>query len=218
MAAIRKGCDLYKEVKGTVAEAKKTVKEVQAIAEEVGGFFGFFKRKKPTVVSVAPKAKKAEAQVWDENAVVADLAANLAQFFKVQQQLADHIREEEEKSKTVYDPNQNIMEAALNRELAKTQFEKLAKEIREIMVYQSPPELGNLYTRVNRMRVQIIEEQEEARLAQEAREREAAWQRRRVINAIQDKAIYGVACIVFLLYLTLFFSLLILDRKVRWGF
>ena len=218
VAAIRKGCELYKEVKGTVASAQKAAKEVQAIAEEVGGFFGFFKKKKPTAPTVAPKPKKAEPQVWDENAVVADLAANLSQFFKVQQQLADHIREEEEKSKTVYDPNQNIMESALNRELAKTQFEKLAKEIREIMVYQSPPELGNLYTRVNAMRVQIIEEQEEARLAQEQRQREAAWQRRRVISAIQDKAIYAAVCIVFLLYLALFFSLLVMDRKVRWGF
>ncbi len=134
------------------------VKEVTAIAEEVGGFFGFFKKKKPkpTATPVAAKAKKAEAEIWDEGRVVADLAANLSQFFRVQQQLADHIREEEEKSKTVYDPSQNIMESALNRELAKTQFEKLAKEIREIMVYQSPPELGNLYTRVNQMRVIII--------------------------------------------------------------
>ena len=219
VAAIRKGCDLYKEVKGTVAEAKKVAGDVQEIAKEVGGFFGFFKKKPKTKEAVvAPKPKKVEDKVWDENAVVADLAANLSQFFKVQQQLADHIREEEEKSKTVYDPNQNIMESALNRELAKTQFEKLAKEIREIMVYQSPPELGNLYTRVNSMRVQIIEEQEEARLAQEAREREAAWQRRKVISAIQDKAIYGAVCLVFVLYLVLFFSLLIMDRRVRWGF
>ena len=218
VAAIRKGCELYKEVKGTVASAQKTAKEVQAIAKEVGGFFGFFKKKPKPAEIVAPKAKKAEPEVWDEGRVVSDLAANLSQFFKVQQQLADHIREEEEKSKTVYDPNQNIMESALNRELAKTQFEKLAKEIREIMVYQSPPELGNLYTRVNAMRVQIIEEQEEARLAQEQRQREAAWQRRKVISAIQDKAIYAAVCIVFLLYLALFFSLLVMDRKVRWGF
>jgi len=218
VAAIRKGCELYKEVKGTVASAQKTAKEVQAIAKEVGGFFGFFKKKPKPAEIVAPKAKKAEPEVWDEGRVVSDLAANLSQFFKVQQQLADHIREEEEKSKTVYDPNQNIMESALNRELAKTQFEKLAKEIREIMVYQSPPELGNLYTRVNAMRVQIIEEQEEARLAQEQRQREAAWQRRRVISAIQDKAIYIGACIAILLYLALFFSLLVMDRKVRWGF
>ena len=218
VAAIRKGCELYKEVKGTVASAQKTAKEVQAIAKEVGGFFGFFKKKPKPAEIVAPKPKKAEPEVWDENRVVADLAANLSQFFKVQQQLADHIREEEEKSKTVYDPNQNIMESALHRELAKTQFEKLAKEIREIMVYQSPPELGNLYTRVNAMRVQIIEEQEEARLAQEKRQREAEWQRRKVISAIQDKAIYGAVCIAFLLYLALFFSLLVMDRKVRWGF
>jgi hypothetical protein len=220
VAAIRKGCELYKDVKGTISAAQKTAKEVTAIAEEVGGFFGFFKKKKkPTATPVAtPKPKKAEPEVWDENKVVADLAANLGQFFKIQQQLADHIREEEEKSKNVYDPNQNIMESALNRELAKTQFEKLSKEIREIMVYQSPKELGNLYTRVNQMRVQIIEEQEQARLAQEKRIREAEWQRRKVISAIQDKAIYGVACLVFLLYLALFFTLLVMDRKVRWGF
>lgn len=220
VAAIRKGCELYKDVKGTIAAAQKTAKEVTSIAEEVGGFFGFFKKKKkPTDKPVeAPKPKKAEPEVWDENKVVADLAANLGQFFKIQQQLADHIREEEEKSKNVYDPNQNIMESALNRELAKTQFEKLSKEIREIMVYQSPKELGNLYTRVNQMRVQIIEEQEQARLAQEKRIREAEWKRRKMISAIQDKAIYGVACLVFLLYLVLFFTLLVMDRKVRWGF
>ena len=218
VAAIRKGCELYKDVKGTISAAQKTAKEVTAIAEEVGGFFGFFK-KKPTDKPVeAPKPKKAEPEIWDENKVVADLAANLGQFFKIQQQLADHIREEEEKSKNVYDPNQNIMESALNRELAKTQFEKLSKEIREIMVYQSPPELGNLYTRVNQMRVQIIAEQEQARLAQEKRIREAEWKRRKVISAIQDKAIYGAICLIFLLYLTLFFSLLVMDRKVRWGF
>ena len=220
VAAIRKGCELYKDVKGTISAAQKTAKEVTAIAEEVGGFFGFFKKKKkPTDKPVeAPKPKKAEPEIWDENKVVADLAANLGQFFKIQQQLADHIREEEEKSKNVYDPDQNIMESALNRELAKTQFEKLSKEIREIMVYQSPKELGNLYTRVNQMRVQIIEEQEQARLAQEKRIREAEWKRRKMISAIQDKAIYGVACLVFLLYLVLFFTLLVMDRKVRWGF
>ena len=220
VAAIRKGCELYKDVKGTISAAQKTAKEVTAIAEEVGGFFGFFKKKpKPSDKPVvAPKPKKAEPEVWDENKVVADLAANLGQFFKIQQQLADHIREEEEKSKNVYDPDQNIMESALNRELAKTQFEKLSKEIREIMVYQSPKELGNLYTRVNQMRVQIIEEQEQARLAQEKRIREAEWKRRKMISAIQDKAIYGVVCLIFMLYLTLFFSLLVMDRKVRWGF
>ena len=57
VAAIRKGCELYKDVKGTISAAQKTAKEVTAIAEEVGGFFGFFKKKKkPTDKPVdAPK-------------------------------------------------------------------------------------------------------------------------------------------------------------------
>ena len=71
VAAIRKGCELYKDVKGTISAAQKTAKEVTAIAEEVGGFFGFFK-KKPKPVE-APKPKKAEPEVWDENRVVAEI-------------------------------------------------------------------------------------------------------------------------------------------------
>jgi hypothetical protein len=63
-----------------------------------------------------------------------------------------------------------------------------------------------------------MEEQEQARLAQEKKEREIEWQRRKVINAIQDKAIYGAAILFFVLYLILFFSLLVMDRKTRWGF
>jgi len=204
-------------------EIRATADEVIAIGREVKGFWsklsGFFgSSPKPKAVKPVAKAKKSAYVAVDETQVKVDIVKNLTEFFKLQEQLAAHIREEEEKSKTVYDPNQNIMESALNRELAKTQFEKLAKEIREIMVYQSPPELGNLYTRVNQMRVIIIAEQEEARLAQEKKQREVEWQRRRVISAIQDKAIYGVACLVFVLYLVLFFSLLIMDRKVRWGF
>ncbi len=60
VAAIRKGCELYGQVKGTVAEAKKTVADVQKtvndvknIASEVGGFFGWFKKK--------PKPSEAKA-------------------------------------------------------------------------------------------------------------------------------------------------------------
>ncbi len=35
VAAIRKGCELYKDVKGTISAAQKTAKEVTAIAEIV---------------------------------------------------------------------------------------------------------------------------------------------------------------------------------------
>jgi len=86
------------------------------------------------------------------------------------------------------------------------------------MVYGAPPELGNLWTRFNEMREQISIEQEQAREVRDQREAQARWQRRRVIADLQDKAIYLGAALCVILYLAVFWSLLVMDRKTRWGF
>jgi len=86
------------------------------------------------------------------------------------------------------------------------------------MIFQSPPELGNLWTRFNEMREQIAVEQEQARAVRDQREAQAKWQRRRVIADLQDKAIYLAAALLIIVYLSVFWSLLVMDRKTRWGF
>jgi hypothetical protein len=73
---------------------------------------------------------------------------HLTEFFKLQEQLAAHIREEELKSITVYDPDQNHMEAALKRVMAAQEMDRLVIQIRECLVYSAPPEMGALYSSV----------------------------------------------------------------------
>jgi len=90
-------------------EIKKTVDEVTSDVKAVRGFwaklFGT-----PPASSPKPVAKKKEAYVAvNETQVMADIVTQLSQFFKLQEQLAEHIREEEEKSKTVYDPDANLL-------------------------------------------------------------------------------------------------------------
>jgi len=103
-------------------EIKKTVDEVVTDAKAVRGFWEKLFGTAPTA-SPQPVAKKKEAYVAvDETQVMADIVVQLSQFFKLQEQLADHIREEEEKSKTVYDPDANLMEAALKRVMAQDQM------------------------------------------------------------------------------------------------
>ena len=126
--------------------------------------------------------------------------------------MAAHIREEEEKSLTVYDPNQNLMEAALKRVMAQQEMDRLVVTIRETMVYQSPPEMGALYSEVFKMREVISEEQEKARLKQEAKKREAAWLQRQEQRNVQLKLAAVVATSIFLLYLWLWLLLV-----SRWG-
>jgi hypothetical protein len=184
---------------------------VAGIAAEVGGFLGpiiAWFRAKPTAsakpAKAKPVAKKKEKYVAvDETQVMANVVSQLTEFFKLQEQLAAHIREEEEKSQTVYDPNANLMEAALKRVMAQDQMAALEVTIRETMVYQSPPEMGALYSKVFDMRSVIQEEQEKARLKEEAQERYKQWQRREEKRNFQAKSAYLVATILFLLYLWL---------------
>ena len=186
-------------------EVKATVDEAVGIAKEVHGFWGKLAKMfggDPTPATPKPVAKKkAKYVAVDESKVMADVVSQLTEFFKLQEQLAAHIRAEEEKSQTVYDPNANLMEAALKRVMAQDQMAALEVTIRETMVYQSPPEMGALYSKVFEMRSVIQEEQEKARLKEEAQERYRQWQRQEAKRNFRAKSAYLVVTFLFLLYL-----------------
>jgi hypothetical protein len=104
------------------------------------------------------------------------------------------------------------MEAALKRVMAQQEMDRLVVTIRETMVYQSPPEMGALYSEVFKMREVISEEQEKARLKQEAKKRQDAWLQRQEQRNVQLKLAAVVATTMFLLYLWLWLLLV-----SRWG-
>ena len=214
---IQAGCELYKQAKESFVEIKATADEVIAIGKEVRGFWGqllAFFGSKPKAQAAKPvaKNKKSAYVAVDETQVKVDIVKNLTEFFRLQEQLAAHIREEEEKSLTVYDPDQNLMEAALKRVMAQQEMDRLVVTIRETMVYQSPPEMGALYSEVFKMKDVISEEQEKARLKQEAQKREAAWLHRQEERNLQAKLAALAATSLFLLYLWLWLLLV-----SRWG-
>ena len=188
-------------------EVKATVDEAVGIAQEVYGFWGKLANMfggAPKPAQSQPVAKKKEKFVAiDETKVMADIVSQLTKLFRLEEQLATHIREAEEKSKNVYDPDANLMEAALQRVLAQQQMAGLVVTVREMMVYQSPPEMGALYSKVFEMRDVIATEQEAARLAQEAKKRQDAWQHRQEERNLQAKLAAVVGTSIFLLYLWL---------------
>lgn len=211
---IREGCELYKQAKESFVEIKETYDEVAGIAQEVHGFIGpiiaFFKGKskpvKPPAVATRAKNKPKYVAV-DETKIKADIVKHLSEFFTLQEKLAAKIRLEEEQSKTVYDPDQNHNIAAMNRVLALQQMSELEVEIREIMVYQTPG-MGALYSEVFKMREVIKEEQEKARLAEEAQKRQERWQLRQEQRDLQAKLAAVVVTSMFLLYLWLWLLLI----------
>ena len=193
-------------------EVKSTVDEAIGVANEVRGFWAKLFGTKAAKPVAQTKRKKETYVAVDETKVMSDIVTQLTTFFKLQEQLAAHIREEELKSKTVYDPNANLMEAALKRIMAQDQMAALEVEIREAMVYGAPPEMGALYSRTFETRDIIAAEQEQARLKQEAKERYKLWQRQEAKRNFQAKQAYLLATLILIAYLWMFLALV-----NRWG-
>lgn len=183
-------------------EIKKTVDEVASDVKAVRGFWAKLFGTEPAASK--PVAKKKEAYVAvDETQVMADIVTELTKLFRLEEQLEAHIREAEEKSKNVYDPDANLMEAALQRVLAQQQMAELVVTVRETMVYQSPPELGALYSKVFEMRDTIKAEQDKARKKRD----DESWQRKEEERLQRERQTYLVLTFLFLLYMWLLLGL-----------
>jgi hypothetical protein len=200
---IQAGCDLYKQAKEQFVSIKRTADEVIAIGKEVKGFWGTLRKlfggsPKPETAKSVAKAKKSDYVAVDETQVKAEIVKNLTEFFKLQEQLEAHIRESEEKARTVvFADDVNLMEEALNRVLAQQEMERLVVQIRECMVYQSPPEMGALYSEVFSMRDIIAAEQAKARKMRDAE----SWLRKERERLLAEKQAYLLVTFLFLIYL-----------------
>ena len=196
--------EVVDEVGGAVDSVQGAKKDILGLWSKILGLFGV--KPAPTPVA-APKpvvkpAKKVKRKVseYDENAIFAEVGKNLTEFFKAYNALDLYIKEEEEKSRHVFDPESDNSANAINRVLAQLQMEKLNEELREYMVYHVPPEMKDLYSRVNDMLGQIANEQELARMDELQKKRKAEWQRRQAINKLQNRMLIGVVASLVILW------------------
>jgi len=205
VSAVTEGVALYKQAKESFMEVKSAVDEVVGVANEVKGFWAKLFGSKPAAKQpVQQTRKKAKYEAVDEAVVMSNIVTQLSTFFRLQDQLANILREQEEKSKTVYDPDANLMEAALHRIMAQDQMAALEVEIREAMVYGAPKEMGALYSRTFQMRDIIKAEQDKARKKRD----DESWQRKEKERLLNERQAYLLATFLFLLYLWILLGLL----------
>jgi hypothetical protein len=127
LAAIQQGCELYKEYKGTVLQAKETFDEVATEVVSVWGFLKnklFTKKDVPKKTPIPVKTKKAPKEL-DEAAIKLDLVAQLKIFFKCQEQLQQKLAEAEERS---LNADVNKMESALDIEFVMAEVQEMQND------------------------------------------------------------------------------------------
>lgn len=152
----------------------------------------------------------------DPNDVYAKVSDQLGDFFDAVDKIEELFWQEERDAKRVYTGEVSLKRRALQRVMIRTRLEAMQKEMRETMVYHSPPELGDLWTRFEEMREQITQEQKLARVEQERRDAEEAWQREQRKDLLQDRVLVLVAVGLVLLEMWGLLWSIHLHRTDRW--
>jgi len=215
--AIQQGCELYKEYKGTVLKAKATFDEVKGIATEVTqvstGIWGFIQSlwdppppkttSKPVVQEAIQKtpnvSNKIQPQEYDEQSIKNELIKNLKVFFKAMIALDKKIAAQQLRIDTQYIEPDELLDVSLDLVIAKKEMEKAQKEIREVMIYQSPPELGALYTDVIEMFGIVQEKQEITHLRAVREKKEEVVRKTKLINKIRQRIAWVVVMALIVL-------------------
>jgi hypothetical protein len=210
--AIQQGCELYKEYKGVVLKAKETFDEAKEHVDEVLGLWEFIKSKlfpskeppKAVVVQDKPteptkKRPPPRVQQHSEQDIKADLIKNLKIFFKAMIAMKKKITDQQLRIDTQYIEPDELLDISLDHVVAMKEMEKLQKEIREIMVYQSPPELGSLYSDVVAMFGIVQEKQEITHLLSVKARKEEVLKKHRLIAKVRKRIALVVVMIILVL-------------------
>ena len=136
----------------------------------------------------------------DPNDVYTEIGNQLGALMDSYDALSKALLAEQMESKKVYKGEESIGRRALRRIIITTRLDAMLAEIRETMVYRSPPELGSLWGKFEEMWKTIVAEQdaahaEELRLIQMAR-----WRRKRKIAELKAKITWISAAVFVVLW------------------
>ena len=198
----------FKAATTAIELAKKGIafyKEVKSTAGEVGGVLKDLKEQYHKIVSPSPEQTKqyneevkrvqevAKAHPQDALTSIWD---HLGTFIDEYDRLAKAFIEEEANAKKLYKGDESLARRALRRIQIRTQLDAMLAEVREMMVYQTPPELGDVWTRFEKMWQQIVQEQNEALVEEMRKTQTILWRRRRAVNQIKALAAW-IGAILF---------------------
>jgi hypothetical protein len=197
--AVKKGCELYKEIAGVAGDVKGVLSDLEE------QFHSRYKDRPPTTAEknqyIAEKNRILELKEKQPDDIYTQIGEHLGAYFENMATCMAIFQEEESHDNEVYSGTTSLGKRALQRVLMRTKLVAMQAELREIMVYQCPPELGDLYTQVEKMMEKMQAQQSIAIAAKMKQDRADAVKRRKRIEKIRCEAWkYGLT-VLFTVYI-----------------
>jgi hypothetical protein len=220
VSAVKAGCKLYKDIKGAAGEVKDVLKDLDSQFQKLHP-----PEKPPTVAQknqfieeknrVIELNKKANAD--EHTGIYTEIGNHLGTYYDNFYKCMAVFEEEEKRAKTeIYTGDSSLGKRALQRVLMRKQLEQMSVDLRELMVYQSPPELGALYTEVEEMMKQMGKEQ--SVLVAKQMQAQAVQDKRRAarMRKIRDEFATGVAIMIIIFAMAGVFMWVAYDRQQKY--
>jgi hypothetical protein len=144
----------------------------------------------------------------DPNDTFTEIGNQLGILMDAYDALSKALLQEELSGKKVYKGEESIGRRALRRIIITARLDAMLVEIREMMVYQAPKELGALWEKFEKMWDRIVAEQEAAN-AEELRQAQIAKWRRASIKRKLKEQLTSVIAVVFIILWFLWVMILI---------
>ena len=214
VSAVKAGCKLYKDIKGAAGDVKEVLKDLD------DQFHKVYPSNKPPSVEARNQFIKEKNRVIELNKrdgettnIYQEIGEHLGTYYDNMNKCIALFEEEERRAKTeVYTGSDSLGKRALQRVLMMKQLQQMEVDLRELMVYQSPPELGALYTEVEEM-MGVMGKQQKILIVQEMKRHEIAEKRRKQkLHQLHINISIGIGAILTAAFFTLLLSYIVEDR------
>ena len=217
VAAVKKGCQLYKDIKGAAGDVK-------AVLKDLDDQFNNNHKDKPATVAQRNTYIEEKNRVIELNkkqgetaGIYQELANYLGDFFDNMNKCMAVIEEEERKNREeIYEGDQSLGRRALQLVIMKKQLDQMKTELREMLVYDSPPELGALWTDVNEMMTEMGGQQKVLLTRKMREDARAAERRRAKFKLYMTELSYGILAFVLVITMVVLMAWVTHDRRQRW--
>ncbi len=196
VAAVKKGCQLYKDIKGAAGEVKDVLDDLKAQFQKIPNPTNAQKIQYNEEVQRVQEIGKA-----DPNDVFLQIGNDLGALMDAYDEIGKAFLAQEAQAKEVYTGNESVGKRALNRVIIRARLDAMLAELRETMVYKAPPELGDLWGKYEKMWRQIVVEQDEAHKRETQRMQIDAVRRRRAARIRQEYATWFGAILFVVVWL-----------------
>jgi methyl-accepting chemotaxis protein len=191
VASVKKGCQLYKDIKGAAGEVKEVLDDLKSQFGKIQNPTNAQKIQYNEEVQRVQEIGKA-----DPNNVFIQIGNDLGALMDEYDRIGKVFIQQEAEAQQVYTGTESIGKRALMRVIIRSRLDAMVAELRETMVYGAPKELGDLWTKYEKMWQQIIIEQDAAHKRETAKMQIEAARQRRLARKRKEEAVW-VGAILF---------------------